>query len=82
MRKAATGKQPARLTAHHTLPLEGRTKTTRRTPPFDQNTLPPAGAAASAGGGWCRGGWTVAGQEAVLQGVGGLAAIRRVRVVG
>ena len=34
---------------------------------------------ASAGGGWCgRCGWVVAGQEVVLQGVGRLAALRRV----
>ena len=42
-RKAATSKQPARLTAHHTLPLEEHTKTPRRNPFSDQNTLlPPA----------------------------------------
>ena len=64
MRKTATRKQPARLTAHHILPLEGHTRALRRTPFSDQNALPPAGAAAaSASGSWRRGGWTVAGQQ-------------------
>ena len=86
MRKAATSKQPARLTAHHTLPLEGHTKDPTQYLPFpDQNTLTACrAAAASAGGGWCgRCGWVVAGQQVglvvcsgALQGVGGLAAMR------
>ena len=71
-----TGKQPARLTAH---PAVRRAHKDPTPHPFsDQTTLPPAGAAASAGGGcWCGRCWVVAGQEAVLQGVGGLAALRR-----
>ena len=70
-----TGKQPARLTAH---PAVRRAHKDPTPHPFsDQTTLPPAGAAASAGGGcWCGRCWVVAGQEVVLQGVGRLAALR------
>ena len=82
MRKAATGKQPARLTAHHILPLEGHTRALRRTPfPIRPRYRLQSGGERRRWLAWvCW--WVVAGQEAGAAGLGGFSRDTAVCWVG